>query len=435
MWRIQLIGRRVWLWGVYLLIVIAVVLIHYRSEIFATDCGSLTWTVKLWHQRLCTAGNRKPRAHYVRVVTLATASEPVGDRCEGRRFTATLLRRLKDVGPSLIVIDKWYLPTACANTAATSALQEAVKQVSQTVPIVLARDSDSYDELLANNDPALAMWDKMGLRQADQVLADSAIAVDGKAAQFGIARLACNNWQIPLTWMVHPPLDSPPATNESAVEMDALAFAAAKKYDPKLAGLTHRYVENRDDLVGAFLPLQSFDPLSATQVLCGLQATKYDPSSCPTTQSTELSLKGKIVLIGEYSEADRHESVIGSVPGFLLQANYIESLLDDRYYRLIPRWLEVILALLTFLAIDLTIEWAHSPHIGALLAFTGVVGLWAIAHFAIMEWGYYFTFWFPAVLVVVAKWLEAWHKIPERIVAAHKTVLPPQPSPESTRIL
>lgn len=419
MLKTQFIGRRIWLWLIYIVIAIVVVLIHYRGEIFETGCGSLSWTARLWHQRLCTAGHRKPRTHYVRVITLSAATEPVGDKCEGRKFVASLLPRLRDLGVSVIAIDKWYLPTACLNSGATSALQTQVNLVSQTVPIILAQDSDTYDELQANNDPDVKLWKNLGLSKNDQVLAKSAIVVDGKASRFGLARLACNNWQIPLTWTVHPSPDGLNAVDKEGDQMDSLAFAAAKRFDGKLEEVMRSHVDNRDDLVGAFLPLEAFRPLSATKVLCGLQAIKYDPKNCTPGEPSEVWLKGSIVLIGEYSEADTHQSVIGSVPGFLLQANYIESLLDDRYYELIPRWLEIILAILCFVAIDITIEKARSPHLGGLFAVIGVACLWAIAHFSIMQWGYYFTFWFPAILVVIPKWLEAMKKVPSKIVSTH----------------
>src|SRR5215468_4044715 len=137
MWRAKLFGRRVWLWVVYLIFVVAIVLVHYRGEIFETDCDTLTWTAKLWHQRLCRAGHRKPRAHYVRIVTLAAGNEPVGDYCEGRKFVASLLLRLRDLRPSLIVLDKWYVPGICAVPSATAELQNSVNEVSKTVPIII----------------------------------------------------------------------------------------------------------------------------------------------------------------------------------------------------------------------------------------------------------------------------------------------------------
>src|SRR5215510_2786304 len=103
MWKALFIGRRIWLWLVYLIVLSTVVLVHYRGEVFETECDTLTWNAKLWHQRMCNAGHRKPRAHYVRLVTLDSGNEPVGDYCEGRKFVASLLLRLKDLNPSVIV--------------------------------------------------------------------------------------------------------------------------------------------------------------------------------------------------------------------------------------------------------------------------------------------------------------------------------------------
>src|SRR5207237_6475620 len=90
--------------------------------------------------------------------------------------------------------------------------------------------------------------------------------------------------------------------------MDALAFAAAKRFDGKLAEVMHKHVDNQDDLVGAFLPLEAFRPLSATQILCGLQAIKYDSRNCIPGEPREVSWKGNLVLIGESLETDRHQS-------------------------------------------------------------------------------------------------------------------------------
>jgi CHASE2 domain-containing sensor protein len=44
-------------------------------------------------------------------------------------------------------------------------------------------------------------------------------------------------------------------------------------------------------------------------------------------------MSGKIVLIGEINaDIDSHPSVVGMMSGLDLQANYIEALLDDRYF-------------------------------------------------------------------------------------------------------
>jgi len=41
-------------------------------------------------------------------------------------------------------------------------------------------------------------------------------------------------------------------------------------------------------------------------------------------------MRGHIVIIGEYSREMFFDTELGPLPGVVLQANYIESLLDDR---------------------------------------------------------------------------------------------------------
>jgi hypothetical protein len=48
-------------------------------------------------------------------------------------------------------------------------------------------------------------------------------------------------------------------------------------------------------------------------------------------------MSGKVVLIGDLSpELDKHPTVVGRIPGLYVQANFIEALLDDRYYQGAP---------------------------------------------------------------------------------------------------
>src|SRR5205807_673579 len=48
-------------------------------------------------------------------------------------------------------------------------------------------------------------------------------------------------------------------------------------------------------------------------------------------------LRHRIVVIGDLA-SDMRMSVIGRVPGVILQANYIESLLDQRYFGGLGLW-------------------------------------------------------------------------------------------------
>jgi CHASE2 domain-containing sensor protein len=50
------------------------------------------------------------------------------------------------------------------------------------------------------------------------------------------------------------------------------------------------------------------------------------------------NLRKKIVVIGD-AVSDKRNNVVGHVPGVILQANFIEALLDTRYLKgLGPRW-------------------------------------------------------------------------------------------------
>src|SRR5438270_280033 len=165
MWTTQLFGRRLWLWAVYIAVMIAVGSVHYRGEVFETSCDTLPWRAKLWHQRLCLAGHRKPRAHYVRLVTLTAGRDfPKDATCGARRKLAgSLLLRLRDLGASMIVMDKYYKPSDCKDSEATQVLQDSVNQVSRTVPVIVGRSSDKYQELQSNDDTDLDLWRKLNL--------------------------------------------------------------------------------------------------------------------------------------------------------------------------------------------------------------------------------------------------------------------------------
>src|SRR6266849_7261493 len=99
----QLFQRKWWLVLAYIFLLLAPVLIEQGNELLGMgECENIPLTVKLVHQRLCTAGYFKPKVHFTRIITLSKKSEPIQDRCEGREFMATLLLRLKDIGPVLV---------------------------------------------------------------------------------------------------------------------------------------------------------------------------------------------------------------------------------------------------------------------------------------------------------------------------------------------
>ena len=97
------------------------------------------------YQRTVTAGPRKPRPHFVRLVMISKDTEPDevtndDNPCPQRPFIARLLRTLEKARPALIVIDKYYSAHRCSRDDQdedTLSLQRAVSEVSASVPIIL----------------------------------------------------------------------------------------------------------------------------------------------------------------------------------------------------------------------------------------------------------------------------------------------------------
>ena len=155
-----------WLILTYILLVLAPVLAERIGEFLgASECENIPLTVKLFHQRLCTIGYFKPRVHFTRLVTLSEGSEPVQDKCEGREFMAKVLLRLSEIGPALVVIDKWYPSDICKDSPGTIDLKSAIVRLSEKAPVVLGEGSYTLDELRANAYPKLEDLVKNGFTE------------------------------------------------------------------------------------------------------------------------------------------------------------------------------------------------------------------------------------------------------------------------------
>jgi hypothetical protein len=89
-------------------------------------------------------------------------------------------------------------------------------------------------------------------------------------------------------------------------------------------------------------------------------------------------LRNKIVVVGWADPGDVHQSVVGKVPGYLLQANYIEALLDDRYFGSVRCWTNYLTGLMIFAAFQMILVfYEHKPLrlLGTLaFLFIGVLG-------------------------------------------------------------
>jgi CHASE2 domain-containing sensor protein len=230
-----------------------------------------------------------------------------------------LVTRLAAARPGAIVIDKYFGDRACPGNINEN-LIAAMTEVNAKVPVVIGRrvaPEPDDDYLLPSSLSGL------GLREA-------------------IVNIDLDTRKLPLKWLVFPSkADKDHDTRQ--VLRETLALTAAQAYEkgqleaehPRLAKLLnpvrHPYI--------SFLDLDQFKPyrLLAGFVLCGRPVKQGEDATTCVAPSSDLGVvSGKIVVIGEISDQDIKSTVVGRIPGVFLQANFIEALLDDRYYEGYP---------------------------------------------------------------------------------------------------
>jgi hypothetical protein len=293
-------------------------------------------------------------------------------------------------------------------------------QLSEKVPIVLAQDSDTVGELRAKADPNLKNLLQDGFTELDQLAGEPSIVPEnGNKILYGLLRLNCDTRRIPLKWEVYPDKES--VRQKHTVSLRSLSFAAATVVDKDVAKNVGMFLNEGEHPQTSFLIEDNFKPVHAMQIVCGtapenLQAWR----ECSPATADDLDVKNKVAIIGEYSSDDDHRSVIGHVPGFVVQANYVEALLSDRYFRGIPHWLEIALTILSFVVIGWIFKDSKSPIAGLLKAVLLVFVLWMVSYWAVIQWGYIMTFWiisavaiFPNFFDELLDWFREKRRVPQ----------------------
>jgi hypothetical protein len=404
--------RKLRIWIGYLLLALVALSLESGDELLGFiglgECNSATLEARMLYQRFATAGYRKPRPHFVRLVVLSKTSVPkevLASPCRKREFVSTVLRRVASLSPALIVLDFSYSREVCRigdDADGTTKLQDAIRDVSQHIPIVIGADSQTEHELRMNKDQDLPSLKEKGFTSRDQILDPLKLLFDANNVSYGLYRLDCDTRRIPIFWWVYP--DKAAVMNrDSRVREPTLAYSAASQYDRDLSTALRTIISKDEHPFTSFVPESKFRPVPAMLLVCGheLRAAE-DWRNCTADfgKADVDSLKGgKIILIGENSEYDQHESVFDEVPGYILQANYIEALLDDRYFRPIWPLAELCLAAIGILLVVIVFELCSSLLAGFFACVGLVTLISAICSLLSIYTGYFLAFWMPLVLV------------------------------------
>jgi CHASE2 domain len=255
---------------------------------------------------------------------------------------------------------------------------------------------------------------------------DAMAFADNKSVQQGLIRLNTDTLKIPIRWPVLDTTKSPPALIQPPEQGDTIALLAAQAADPGIEtrGKMPRLIAKQINPYTTFIALPTIDELTAVcsaepdPILIDgktIDCSKSRHSPHDLTQDHQ-SLQGKVVAVGDLSDDDMQSFPGGDKPGVYLQANYVESLLDQRFLTEVPLWLTLAVLVLFIVAVYV-LYWAHdrrhrpyisSPErafIASAIAFTALL---LVSFQALLVFQYFTPLWalWGAGFFLVFRYLE-----------------------------
>ena len=415
----QRIRHRPLRWILYLLIALGALVLEMGGELFGGESGSNAGSPailsSLLYQKFATAAYRKPHRNFVRLVTLSPSSEPQEifvDVCKKREFEAAVIRQLMTLPPTEVVMDFWYGPKSCLDgddQVRAKKLEDAIGDPSRHFPIVIGLASHTTHEFELAQDPDLFKLAQAGFSRRDQVL-NERLEFPGKEIGAGLVRINADTRRIPIRWNVY--------TSKAAVishatreQRPSLSYQAASRRDPKLGEILKDINDHDEHPFTNFIPETEFEPVHAIDLVCGRALNDEEdwrncnpPDVADDARFSRLK-QGQIILVAENSEKDHFQTVLGEVPGYVLQANYIESLADNRVFRPTPPWLEITLSVCGLLVIILCFEMVSNSLLGLVSAYGAVALIAVICNVAGIYFGSFVGFWLSLVPMPFLEWV------------------------------
>lgn len=316
----------------------------------------------------------------------ATARGLANNVCQQRAYLAALLPAMAERQPTTIVIDKYFTNTGCNLEEPTKALQEAIARVSTRVPIVVGVTVDTRSVAFAAEAPPLLVQPLAFARSP--------------SLKEGVVNLDVVPRRIPLGWTVRERADAPGEWRNS-IALEAALLREPKLFEtsPRLRSLKAKHDNPYASMMGERL----FATLRTADILCTDEATAPAFKAACAEQSRSSTdpsyLRGRIAILGEtgYGVDSHDTSVIGRVPGTVLQANYIEALLDDRYFVPVPDWINYLVGFLFFVALEASLQ-GHRSWLSLGRVALIVAGTFGLLSLTARQFGYYVD---PAVSVLV----------------------------------
>lgn len=373
------IARKILRGLVYALFAAAVLAFEYKDELLTPERGEPTEASdsvveSAAYRVLTSAGYRSHRPRYVSLVLLDEATEGeaiLRNVCQQRLLMARLLRNLVKFQVAGIVVDKYFGRTACKpEDEGSLELLEALGQSPVAVTLgLLTRsepDPDGERHLEVSNTNLIDPRSPPGL------------------VRFGLLLLNHDTRKVPLRWTA--------SLDGEARVWSTLSFIAALRRDPGIQAGLRSLLRDQRHPFASFAPQGAFSSASAASIYCLDPPTPSLIDCAHIAKPNTSDWVGRIAVIGD-AEGDTHTSPLGEMPGAVLHANYIEALLDDRYFTPLHPLLSVLVVLCFCSIIQLTFWTTNNPERALLRCSLGLLALAAIGYFALVQ----FQFMLPPV--------------------------------------
>lgn len=371
-----------------------------------------------WYQRAVTSGFKKPRNNYVALVLLddKVPEDIKNNYCLQRRYVADVVRKLRDAAPAALAVDLLFGLETCPEATdlyhGTVELKSAIADVSKTIPIIVAQRTMDASSLARESPTKFASLRALGFKDSEVIIAPSVkFDLAGGKVSYGLYTFNEDSRKIPLSWSAY--MSSDAVGRESPSMTDTFSVAVAKAYHPdqRILSEVDRFEAAGKDPLTSFLTETEIRCFSASEVLAGFKGSSAGSEKCVSTDTkTDIpaQLNHRVVIIGKDApDIDRHDSMVGVVPGAVLQANYVESILDSRLLKSVQGWLSVSVALVWLGLIELIFRMsAGHPHRALGLAILATVVVWILLYdLALMQWGYYLVLWPPSVIAILWRYV------------------------------
>jgi CHASE2 domain-containing sensor protein len=332
-------------------------------------------------------------------------TELLTNTCLARDFLAGLVTDVVNQGAKAIVIDKYYSYGSCSNDKKNENFRTILNENAKRVPIVVGQPT----KLLAYTDKA---------KDSCLTLAEPFDFGPFSQVKYGLTRLNSDVLKIPLRWPVFKDRAHPKDVLTADGSGDSLSLVAAENIEPGLI---------KDSSFQSFLalnkhPYTSFRDLPSTTAMtvrCDAeqQPTDADGNGLPCTKARNPSdgstyrkpdLKGQIVVIGDLSDQDMQPfpDANKEEPGVFLQANYVKSILDQRFLREVPFFITFV----GFILFIIAVYCLHLflPEQAFLVSSISLFAILIVSFVTLMAFHYYTPLWAlsGAAVFVVIRFLE-----------------------------